>query len=774
MVDHSGNVRESDNPTASRPTWALTAIDSADATLTGVSCLSAGFCVAVDSVGHTIAATLPAPVVATGSGAASAQTTASLGASVNPNDATLSDCHFDYGATAAYGASVPCTVAPSATGGSQSVVAALSGLNAATTYHFRIVASSGVATADGADASFTTPVALKANTSVSGTPAVHSTLTCKPNVTTTPTETVTYAWLRDTVPIAGATAATYVVTSADETHHLSCQVTISGDGGSASATSGFEAAPSPQGTITETSVGTAKRAASSVSAPVTCSPQATGSCTITLFLTAKQTVHGKRQTVSVGSSTTKLAAGKTRTLSVSLNATGRRLLKKKRLATTLTVTGTILRTLMAALQADKLVFGTKAKHATRRTRLSATTPLPSAPPPAGGGAARAQSATTVLAATPYMGWDTYFALAGGFPETTILEQADQLKTTGLEAKGYKLIWLDAGWWQGQRDASGNMIVSPTQWPHGIAWLASTLHANGFELGVYTDAGATGCGEKGGAYGHYQQDINTLAAWGVDAIKVDWCGGSAAGLDPATAYAQIHAAILANSSHRPMLLNICNFLQPGQKANGVPSFSHSAFISYSFGPSDGNSWRTNTDVGVPGNVPFSNVLRNMDADATQPAAAGPGHWNDPDYLGPDQGMSAAQFQTQFSMWAMLAAPLMISDNMLTMSKASLATISNRQVIAVDQNPAGLQAGIVSWSGNGQVWIKPLSDGSCAVALLNRGSTPMQVSTTAAALKLSPAHSYKVVNLWTNQHSTTTGVFTAQVQAYSTVLIRVSGH
>ena len=171
----------------------------------------------------------------------------------------------------------------------------------------------------------------------------------------------------------------------------------------------------------------------------------------------------------------------------------------------------------------------------------------------------------------------------------------------------------------------------------------------------------------------------------------------------------------------MLLNICNFLQPGQKADGVPSFSQSAFISYSFGPSDGNSWRTNTDVGVPGNVPFSTVLRNMDADATQPAAAGPGHWNDPDYLGPDQGWGPNQFQTQFSMWAMLAAPLMISDDMLTMSRASLATVSNRQVIAIDQDPAGVQATLVPNSsiGNGQVWIKPLADGSYAVALLNRG-------------------------------------------------------
>ena len=389
-------------------------------------------------------------------------------------------------------------------------------------------------------------------------------------------------------------------------------------------------------------------------------------------------------------------------------------------------------------------------------------------------AARAQPEPAVLAATPYMGWDTYFALAGGFPETKILQEADRLKTTGLEAKGYRLIWLDAGWWQGQRDAAGNMVVSPTQWPHGIAWLASTLHANGFKLGVYTDAGSVGCGVKGGAYGHYQQDINTLAAWGVDAVKVDWCGGVTASLDPATQYAQIHKAILDNSSHRPMLLNICNFLQPGQKALNVPAFNQSAFISYSFGPSNGNSWRTNTDVGVPGNVPFSAVLRNMDADATQPTAAGPGHWNDPDYLGPDQGMGANQFQTQFSMWAMLAAPLMISDDMLTMSKASFATVSNSQVIAIDQDPAGVQGTLVPNSsiGNGQVWIKPLSDGSFAVALLNRGQPTLQISTTATALQIPLAHSYKVTNLWTNQHSTSTGAFTALVQGYATVLLRIA--
>jgi alpha-galactosidase len=386
--------------------------------------------------------------------------------------------------------------------------------------------------------------------------------------------------------------------------------------------------------------------------------------------------------------------------------------------------------------------------------------------------ARAQSAQPLVAPTPYMGWDTYFAIANGFNESSILQQASLLKSSGLEADGYRLIWLDAGWWQGQRDAQGNVAPSPTQWPHGIAWLAATLHANGFKLGVYSDGGPTGCGTKGGSYGHYQQDINTFAAWGVDALKVDWCGGSANSLDPDMQYTQIHQAIVSNSSHRPMILNICNYLQPGQKTTGVPVFNQSAFASASFGPAIATSWRTDTDVGAPGNVPFNSVLRNMDADATSPLAAGPGHWNDPDYLGPDQGMTATQFQTQFSMWAMLAAPLMISDNMVTMSRASLTTLANKAVVAVDQDPAGIQGTLVSALGNGEVWKKPLINGNYAVALLNRGSSAITISTTASALGLPAAHSYSVTRLWTNQHSTSSGSFSAQVQGDATVLLRVT--
>jgi alpha-galactosidase len=354
-----------------------------------------------------------------------------------------------------------------------------------------------------------------------------------------------------------------------------------------------------------------------------------------------------------------------------------------------------------------------------------------------------------------------------------LEQASQLFTRGLEREGYRYVWLDVGWWQGQRDASGQIVVNPAQWPHGMAWLASTLHAAGFRVGLYTDAGSEGCGGMGqGSYGHYQQDIDTFAAWGFDAVKVDFCGGVKQGLEPASAYAAIHAAIVHNSSRRAMLLSICNFLQPGQFAPENPTLAGSGFSSYTFGPSVGNSWRTDTDVGVPGGVEFTQVLRNLDADAAQPEAAGPGHWNDPDYLGPDQGMSNGQFRSQFSMWAMLAAPLMISDDLVSMSGNSQTAVSNREVIAIDQDPAGVQGRLLSASGSGQVWVKPLSNGSRAVALLNRGASTMTIATSAAAVGMPRARAYTVRNLWTGAVKSTGSGIAASVPGNSTVLYRVS--
>ncbi len=387
--------------------------------------------------------------------------------------------------------------------------------------------------------------------------------------------------------------------------------------------------------------------------------------------------------------------------------------------------------------------------------------------------ARPAPAASVLAATPYMGWDTYFALGSDYSEATILRQASELISLGLQRRGYRYVWLDVGWWHGTRNANGQITVSPTQWPHGLAWLTRTLHAAGLLVGLYTDAGPNGCGGAGqGSYGHYQQDVNTFAAWGFDAVKVDFCGGAEYHLNPAAAYSAFHAAIEANSSHRPMLLSICNYLQPEQYGEGRPPLDESAFSSYSFGPSVGNSWRTDTDVGLPGNVSFTSVLRNIDADAAAPQAAGPGHWNDPDYLAPDQGMSSPQFRTQLSMWAMLAAPLMISDNLTKIGPASLAAVQNTEVVAIDQDPGGAQGTLLSSAGNGEVWVKPLIGGSRAVALLNRGSSATRIETSATAVGLSAASHYALRNVWTHTTSSTSGTISAEVPGDSTVLLRVS--
>ncbi len=379
----------------------------------------------------------------------------------------------------------------------------------------------------------------------------------------------------------------------------------------------------------------------------------------------------------------------------------------------------------------------------------------------------------VLAPTPYMGWDTYFAFGSHYNEATVLDQASQMRMKGLIKDGYRYLWLDVGWWQGARNAAGEITVSPTQWPHGMAWLTRTLHAAGLKVGLYTDAGTNGCGGKGqGSYGHYQQDVNTFAKWGFDAVKVDFCGGIQQRLNPASAYAELHEAIVHNASNRPMLLSVCDYLQPGQYESEVPTLENSAFSSYTFGPSVGNSWRTDTDVGVPGDVEFSSVLRNLDADAAQPEAAGPGHWNDPDYLGPDQGMSAAQFRTQFSMWAMLAAPLMISEDLISMSSATHTTVTNREAIAIDQDAAGQQARLVSSSGSGEVWVKPLANGARAVALLNRSSKALEITASAAAVGMPAANAYQLRNVWSGAVTSTTGGIGASVPGESTVLLRVS--
>ncbi len=764
-VDGHGQARASDAPTAAIPLWSPSSAGSS--ALADVSCLPGGFCMAVSSVGTAVAGRVSAPQATTVKPTEVTDATANLAGVVNPNDAVLGACAFEYGTSVAYAQSIPCSVLPAAVGGAQSVSAQITGLAANTTYHYRVIASSPSGTTAGADEAFTTAVnslvaIVQPNPSISGTPANGQHLTCHPGTPSGTTAQLTYAWLRDLIPIAGATGSSYTVKGQDTGHHLQCQVTATDGGGSATAKSAFVTIPVGGVPVSagETAIGRAAFRNGKLIVPVSCSSQASSGCAVALRLTlAGGTSH--HPTVPLASVRVHLPQGGRKTVAATLDATGRRLLAARRhLSAYVTVRGTVIGVIEAQLSRQLLTLSRSAHGA----RASASSSVP--------GGARAAPAS-VLAATPYMGWDTYFALGGNYSESTILEQASQLISLGLQKRGYRYVWLDAGWWHGTRNSAGQITVSRTQWPHGLAWLTRTLHAAGLLVGLYTDAGPNGCGGAGqGSYGHYQQDVNTFAAWGFDAVKVDFCGGAEYHLNPAVAYSEFHAAIAANSSHRPMLLSICNFLQPEQYGEGRPVLDESAFASYSFGPSVGNSWRTDTDVGFPGNVPFTDVLRNIDADAAAPQAAGPGHWNDPDFLAPGQGMSGAQFRSQLSMWAMLAAPLMISGDLTKISPASLTSVQNTEVIAIDQDPGGGQGTLLSSAGNGQVWVKSLLDGSRAVALLNRGSSATKIETSASAVGLPPASSYALRDVWTHTTSSTSGLIDAEVPPDSTVLLRAS--
>ncbi len=378
------------------------------------------------------------------------------------------------------------------------------------------------------------------------------------------------------------------------------------------------------------------------------------------------------------------------------------------------------------------------------------------------------SATDTAAAyspPPYMGLDTWYAFGNNISEGTVLGLTNAAAADGLRAAGYRIVWLDSGWWTGTRDANGTITVDEVRWPHGMAWLAAYIHSMGMRAGIYTDAGPQGCGPAGGSWGHYQQDMDTFAAWGFDAVKVDYCGGlrvPETGATPEVQFSAIAQALRNNSSHRPMLLNISN----PDSLNGVGMW----LTTWTYAPALADSWRTGFDIAVGPGTAFQKVLRNLDWDALHPELATHGHFNDPDNLIPTLGLSAAQARAQFSMWAMLAAPLMLSADPTRLSAVPLSTYENREVIGIDQDPLGTQGTRVR-SGRTETWVKPLADGSRAVALLNRSNRPAQATVNAASVGIG-GRNLRVRDIWARVTTSRTSRLTVTVPANGTVLLRVS--
>ncbi|KUM73381.1 RICIN domain-containing protein [Streptomyces curacoi] len=382
--------------------------------------------------------------------------------------------------------------------------------------------------------------------------------------------------------------------------------------------------------------------------------------------------------------------------------------------------------------------------------------------------------TTLTGVTPPpMGWASWNSFASSIDHNVVKQQTDALVSSGMAAAGYKYVNLDDGWWQGERDANGNIVVDETLWPGGMKAIADYIHSKGLKAGIYTDAGKQGCGyyfpttrpaaPNTGMEGHYQQDLETFQRWGFDYVKIDWCGGQAEGLDQEATYKAIAAAneaATAVTGHK-LVLSFCEW---------------GSGLSWNWATGYGDLWRTSTDVIFWGQTPTTaKMLTNFDR-ALHPAAQHTGYYNDPDMLMTGMsGLTAAQNRLHMGLWAISGAPLLAGNNLATMSTTTRDILTNREMIAIDQDPRGLQGvKVAEDTRNLQVYGKVLAGtGKRAVLLLNRTSASASMTVRWADLGLTSATA-SVRNVWTGTDAGSFGTgYTTTVPAGDAVLLTVSG-
>ncbi|HKN17932.1 MAG TPA: glycoside hydrolase family 27 protein [Candidatus Sulfotelmatobacter sp.] len=368
-----------------------------------------------------------------------------------------------------------------------------------------------------------------------------------------------------------------------------------------------------------------------------------------------------------------------------------------------------------------------------------------------------------LALTPPMGWNSWNKFACNVSEEMIRSMADALVKSGMKDAGYQYVNID-DCWQVSRDANGNIVADPQRFPHGMKAVADYIHSLGLKFGVYSDAGSKTCAGRPGGLGHEYQDAIQYAAWGVDYLKYDWCNTTTQ--DARASYANIRAAL--DASGRAIVLSICEWgtAKPWLWGKEV----------------GGNLWRTTGDISdrwagqtkwPDGSCCSNGMLAIVDQQVGLQSNAGPGHWNDPDMLEVGNGgMTDSEYGAHFSLWAILAAPLIAGNDLRDMRPQIHDILTNKEVIAMDQDALGREGERVWKSGDLEVWAKQLRDGSRAVVLLNRGGTEQQISANWEDLGY-PSHlTASVRDLW--QHKDLgkfTAKFSAPVASHAVVMVTV---
>jgi alpha-galactosidase len=371
-----------------------------------------------------------------------------------------------------------------------------------------------------------------------------------------------------------------------------------------------------------------------------------------------------------------------------------------------------------------------------------------------------QAQATNIALTPPMGWNSWNHFHNKVDDATIRAQAEAMVSSGMRDAGYIYVNIDDTW-EGDRDSSG-VIHSNSKFPDMKA-LADFVHSKGLKIGIYSSPGPKTCAKFEGSYGHELQDAQTYAAWGIDYLKYDLCGlrdqmktaGSPEEAHKIMVDSYIKMRDALRSSGRPIVYSLCQY---GNDA------------VWEWGASvGGNLWRTTGDISDH----YVSMATIGFGQAGLARFAAPGHWNDPDMLEVGNGgMNTDEYRTHMSLWAILAAPLLAGNDLTTMTPETVALLTNKDVIAVDQDRAGRQGDRVSAEGPIEIWVRPLADGSKAVGIFNRHPSPLS-ATVDFKRQLGFNHAVKVRDLWLQKDLENPGnSYTAKIPGHGVILLRVS--
>ncbi|MHB9143550.1 MAG: glycoside hydrolase family 27 protein [Paludibacter sp.] len=316
-----------------------------------------------------------------------------------------------------------------------------------------------------------------------------------------------------------------------------------------------------------------------------------------------------------------------------------------------------------------------------------------------------------LAQTPPMGWNSWNRFACDINEKIIREAADAMISSGMKDAGYEYIIID-DCWQVSRDSLGFIQADVKKFPSGIKALTDYVHSKGLKFGIYSCAGDKTCGGRPAGRGHEYQDALMYAKWGVDYLKYDWC--NTVNLNAIGSYTTMRDAI--HEAGRPIVFSLCEW------GNNKP---------WLWAKEVGHLWRTTGDISNCFDCHFDNetwkqnVMQILDLQSGLRKYAGPGHWNDPDMLEVGNGMSQNEDRAHFTMWCMIAAPLISGNDLQKMTPLTQSILTNKEVIAIDQDSLGIEGFRYAVKDSVETWLKPLSNGEWAFCLLNRSASAKNV-------------------------------------------------